>query len=275
MNQTLLDRISKKLLRSMDEVQNPRWYPTYGTRDLRWQLDGPQNWVSGFYPGCLWLAVPLVIDIMMNLELLLWAGRQGHPEYTDLAIRHADTTCRDFLREDGGTYHLVRYDAKTGQSVFQGTLQGASDDSTWSRGQAWMVYGLTVLFRYTRLDRFRDAALKTLEYFLSRLPDDSVAPWDFQSDLPYRDVSASAIAASAAYELCGLVGEGISAIRLRADRMLDSLASEPWLTPPGSNCLLDHSVQYLPQPFQSNVDVPAIFADYYFLEALVRSPLKE
>lgn len=352
----------ERLARSVEEVGQPDRYPTYGTKDLRWQLRSSADWTSGFYPGCLWLAYelgqdhrfaswaarwsegiaheknnanthdlgfrfmctfgqalrlnapgdrarwasdlhtaaatlgqrfnpavgalssnwdrprregsfPVVIDIMANLELLFWsAANGGPPELAARARRHAETTWRDLVRVDGGTYHVVRYDPRSGEVQGKGTLQGAGDETTWSRGQAWAVYGYVVCHRFTREREFLNHAVRLADYFLAHCPPDRIARWDFQSGIEYRDVSASAIVASALFEMARALGDTPAGARYlqQAETMLGSLCREPWLAAGdrGTNCLLDHSVQYL--PINSNVDVPAIFADYYFLEALVR-----
>jgi len=237
-----------------------RYNPTIGCLQSNWDMVKMEN------------AFPVVIDIMMNLEILFWASQNGGPtSYADLARRHAITTCRDFVRPDGGTYHIVRYDRITGKIIQKGTLQGAGDETTWSRGHAWALYGMVVAYRFTKDPRFLAMAIRLSDYFLGHLPEDHVSPWDFQSGIRYRDISATCIATSALFEIIDYV-ENISLkkhYQKEAEAMLASLCGPPYFTAGvNTNCLLDHSVQYL--PMNSNVDVPAIFADYYFLEALLR-----
>ena len=237
-----------------------RFNPRVGALSSNWDVDAPPN------------SVPVVIDIMMNLELLLWSSAHGGPaELTSIARMHADTTLRDFVRPDGGTYHVVRYHDSDGSVINRGTLQGAGPETTWSRGQAWAQYGCVVLYRYTRDPKYLTVARRLTEYFLAHLPPNHLSAWDFQSPIPYRDVSATAVVAASLFELVQYVEE--PAVRDRyqqeAEAMLAALCQAPaFAAGPGTNCLLDHSVQYL--PINSNVDVPAIFADYYFLEAMVR-----
>jgi unsaturated chondroitin disaccharide hydrolase len=215
---------------------------------------------------------PVVIDIMMNLELLLWSAEHGGPAVLrDDARAHADTTLRDFIRADGGTYHVVRYNREDGTVLNKGTLQGAGPETTWSRGHAWAQYGLVVMFRYTRDPRYLEAAMRLADHFLQHLPADHVSPWDFQSDIKYRDVSATAIVTSSLFEMVRYVEDPVRRRHYQdeADAMLAALSRPPcFATAADTNCLLDHSVQYL--ALNSNVDVPAIFADYYFLESIVR-----
>jgi unsaturated chondroitin disaccharide hydrolase len=243
------------LANSITEVSDTTLFPTYGTKELKWQLKKSDDWTSGFYPGCLWYAYelsgdqrferwaeqwtnsleredtnpdthdlgfkfvcsygnglrlekgaaddsyrdimlkaartlarrynprvgclssnwdrnpvgnsyPVIIDIMMNLDLLYWASHNGGPaSYADDATCHALTTIRDFVRADGGTYHIVRYDSSTGRVINKGTMQGAGDETTWSRGHAWGMYGMVVAYRYTHDPRFLNAAIKLADYF--------------------------------------------------------------------------------------------------------------
>jgi len=167
--------------------------------------------IAGLYPSS-WDAEPLpnsipaVVDVMMNLELLLWASENGgDPKIKDRCITHANTSYRDFVREDGGSFHVVRYDKNTGQILNKGQLQGDTDSSTWSRGQAWMIYGFTVMYRYTRNSDYLQKAMKLADYFIGHLPEDGIANWDFQSELKFPDASASAIVTSALFELQGYI----------------------------------------------------------------------
>lgn len=214
---------------------------------------------------------PVLIDIMGNLELLFWASKNGgSPVLADHARTHAITTCRDFIRPDGGTYHIVRYNETTGTVINKGTLQGAGDETTWSRGHAWGLYGMIVVYRYTHEQQFLATAIRLADYFLAHLPDDHVAPWDFQSPVKKSDASATSVVASALLELATyLDGPQRDHYVKEAETLLAALCRPPYFTEGhGTNCILDHSVHNLPR--SSNVDVPSIFADYYFLEALVR-----
>lgn len=215
---------------------------------------------------------PVVIDIMMNLELLFWASENGGPTfYKDYAINHAIKTYKDFVRPDGSTYHIVRYDKTTGKVINKGTIQGAGDETTWSRGHAWAIYGMVVAYRYTKDKQFLDYAVKLADYFLKNLHEDHVSPWDFNSDIKTKDVSATCVVTSALFEMIKYIDNDSSKSNYLSEAvtMLSSLCRKPYfLEDKETSCLLDHSTHYL--PINSNVDVPAIFADYYFFEALFR-----
>jgi len=250
-------------------------------------LAGAESLAARFNPtvGCIkswdtraeW-PFPVIIDNMMNLELLLWASRTvGDPQFRRIAESHADVTLRHHFRPDGSTYHVVDYDPATGAVRKRQTHQGAADESAWARGQAWAVYGYTLMFRETGHASYRDQAQKTAEFILRhpRMPADAVPYWDFDapaSPPPPRDASAAAVMSSALFELSGFVGE-VDAARYRtfALAQLRSLASAAYRAPLGENgCfLLLHSTGSFPR--RSEVDAPLNYADYYFLEALLRA----
>jgi len=217
-------------------------------------------------------SIPVVIDIMMNLELLYWASQHGgDTQIADRCISHTITTNRDFIRSDGGSFHIVRYDQTSGAVLNRGQLQGDVDSSTWTRGHAWLVYGMTTMYRNTHDERFLAMAMRAADYFIGHLPENRVAPWDFQSAIDLPDASASAIVASALLELQGYVTDQAKRTQYmhEARTMLRSLCLPPVFSEgKGTNCLLLHSTQYY--RLTDNTDVPSTFADYYFLEALVR-----
>ncbi|MDO9552797.1 glycoside hydrolase family 88 protein [Rhodonellum sp.] len=238
-------------------------------------------------------AFPVIMDNMMNLELLFYASSvTGDSIYRHVAIQHAEQTMKNHIREDYSTFHVVNYDPESGKVLHRQTLQGFSDASTWARGQAWGIYGFTTTFRETKDPRFLEAAMGLADYFLDHpnLPDDYIPYWDFNAGEPGyfpdweydakvypkqpRDASAAAIAASALLELSGFVGEEKQKkYDQAAKEMLLSLSSDQYLNTDQENpyFLLKHSTGNLPS--KNEVDVPLIYADYYFLEALLR--LKE
>lgn len=231
---------------------------------------------------------PVIIDNMMNLELLYFANKvTGDSIYGQIANRHAETTAKNQFRKDYSNYHVVDYDENTGQVLHQATCQGFSDNSAWARGQAWAIYGYTMAYRETKRADFLNMAVKTAGFWLEHpnLPEDGIPYWDFNvgqegytPDWNYdpkmfevipRDVSAAAIAASAFLELAGYVPDAAKYVSA-ADKILKSLSSPHYLAEPGTNCnfLLMHSVGSIPHG--NEIDVPLIYADYYYLEALLR-----
>ena len=218
---------------------------------------------------------PVIIDNMMNLELLLWAtGESGDSSFYRIAVSHANTTMKNHYRPDYSSYHVVDYDTATGGVLVKKTAQGFSDSSAWARGQSWGLYGFTMMYRYTRDPAYLGQAGHIADYILSRLPSDKVPYWDY--DAPGgarapRDASAAAILASALIELSRYVPAEKSELYLGvAEQIIVTLSSAGYHATVGSNggFLLMHSVGNLPG--HSEVDVPLTYADYYFVEAMLR-----
>jgi unsaturated chondroitin disaccharide hydrolase len=216
-----------------------------------------------------------IIDNLMNLEYLIWASdATGDPSYREAAISHARTTARHIIRPDSSTYHVALFNRETGEFERAITHQGAHDNSMWARGQAWGIYGFTMMYRETGLDEFRDTAIMLADKFIRELPGDLVPFWDFRApDLPdeERDASAAAIAASALLELSELVEDAAKRAfyRGKAVGMLESLAQN--YRSDGSNvAILWHSVGNRNRAEGGEIDEPIIYADYYFVEALLR-----
>lgn len=227
-------------------------------------------------PGGAW-AFPVIVDNMMNLELLMWAARAtGEPHYRAVAVAHADTTLKNHFRPDGSSFHLVDYDPQTGAVRARVTVQGQADGSAWARGQAWGLYGYTMMYRETHDEAYLRQAQKIAGFIMRhpRLPADKVPYWDYDDpavpDAP-RDASAAAIAASALIELAGFSAPAnAQAYRDFAEQTLRSLSTPAYLAAPGTNggFLLMHATGH--KPAGSEIDVPLNYADYYFLEALLR-----
>lgn len=228
----------------------------------------------GFISCCDWnpdWKLPLVVDTMISLEMLIWAADHGgRPELRQMAIAHALTTLREMVRPDGSTYHVVDFEPSNGTVRFRGTYQGYSNGSTWTRGQAWAMYGFTMMYRYTHDDRMLQAARKVTDYYLQHLPADMVPNWDFDAPSQVKDSSAAAIAASTLLELSELETDASNKTRYRtaALQIMGSLASPAYLAPTSTDGLLLHGVGHLPA--NQEIDVSLIYGDYFFLEAVTR-----
>ncbi|WP_367913372.1 glycoside hydrolase family 88 protein [Leadbetterella sp. DM7] len=217
---------------------------------------------------------PVIIDNMLNLELLFAATRlTGDSTFYRIAVSHANTTLKNHFRPDGGTYHVIDYDPKTGEVKNRNTHQGYSDESTWARGQAWALYGYTMCYRETKDQRYLSKALDIAAWLMNHphFPADGVPYWDFDAPgIPHepRDASAAAVIASALYELHGFAPGNLE-LRSLADRIVHSLVTG-YTAPAGTHggFTLLHSTGS--KPAGSEVDVPLIYADYYLLEALAR-----
>ena len=218
---------------------------------------------------------PVIIDNMMNLELLMNATQlSGDSTFYRIAVSHADTTMKNHFRPDYSSYHVIDYDSLSGKILHRNTHQGYADSSSWARGQAWGLYGYTVMYRETGYPRYLEQAEKIAEriFTFPNMPEDLIPYWDFNApNIPNepRDVSSSTITASALYELSTLAGEKSSQYKAWADQIIKNLTAS-YLAPIGTHhgFLLLHSVGNLPG--NSEIDTPINYADYYFLEALLR-----
>ncbi|MBQ0080449.1 MAG: DUF4861 family protein [Alistipes sp.] len=230
-----------------------------------------QSWRPNKKKG--WIC-PVIIDNMMNLELLFEASiLSGDNTYRDVAITHANTTMKNHFRKDNSSFHVVDYDPQTGAIRSKCTRQGYSDESAWSRGQAWGMYGYTVCYRYTKDKKYLKQAEKIAKFILSHknLPEDMIPYWDFDApDIPNakRDASAGAISASALLELYTYTKN--KNYLKAADKMIESLSSDAYRMPlgKGRGFLIQHSVTDLNGG--NEVDLPLNYADYYWLEAIKR-----
>lgn len=214
-----------------------------------------------------------IMDNMINLEMLFWAAKNGNKPYLyDIAVNHAETTMRHQFRPDYTCYHVAVYDPETGAFLKGMTHQGFSDTSMWARGQAWAIYGYTMVYRETRDPKFLDFACKVTDVYLNRLPEDYVPYWDFDDpaipDAP-RDASAAGVVASALLELQGYCDkERQTTYKEAAVKMLASLSGDGYRSGSRRLSFLDHSVGHMPAG--SEIDASIIYADYYYLEALLR-----
>ena len=219
---------------------------------------------------------PVIIDNMMNLELLFNATKlSGDSIFYKIALTHANTTIKNHFRSDYSSYHVVNYDTLTGKVLSKNTAQGYSDESAWARGQAWGLYGFTMTYRETHNEKYLKQANHIADFILNNknLPEDMIPYWDFNApnipDEP-RDVSAAAIICSALYELSTYSADEGNKYKEAADKILRSLSSSEYRANLNDNndFILKHSVGS--KPANSEVDVPLIYADYYFIEANLR-----
>lgn len=237
----------------------------------------------------------VIIDNMMNLELLTTAERiSGEKRFADIANSHATTTMNNHFRPDWSCWHLLDYDVETGAVRYRETVQGFAHESAWARGQAWALYGFTMMYRETGRKEYLEAAENIGNMLVGRLPEDGIPYWDFNApgtpealdgnapgatdkshaytEPAYRDASAGAIMASAFIELSKLTENTEAAEKYMdtARRQLLTFGTEEYLAKPGENgnFILKHSVGHIPGG--SEVDVAISYADYYFLEALIR-----
>nr|WP_293835587.1 glycoside hydrolase family 88 protein [uncultured Arsenicibacter sp.] len=218
---------------------------------------------------------PVIVDNMMNLEFLFWAAREsGDKTFYNLSVTHADNTLKNHFRPDNSSYHVVCY-GPNGEVEAKVTHQGYSNESAWSRGQAWALYGYTDMYRETKDKKYLAQAEKIADYILNHpnLPADKIPYWDFNApNIPNeeRDASAGAITASALLELSTYTGKKGKVYFSAAEKMLQSLSGDAYLAKPGenNNFILKHSVGA--KPLKSEINTPLVYADYYYLEGLLR-----
>jgi len=239
------------------------------------------------FSGTEW-TFPVIIDNMMNLELLFYATKvTGDSTYWNMALSHARNTMKNHVRPDYSSYHVVNYDPETGAVKSRETHQGFADNSTWSRGEAWGIYGFTMCYRESKEKSFLKTAEGMADYFIDHLLKDTIPAWDFNVNQPGynpqwkydssrfteipKDASAAAVAASALIELSAYVGKAQSKKYLKASEdILYALSSPKYKAAIGENgnFILKHSTGSFPA--NSEIDVPLTYADYYYVEAMKR-----
>ena len=222
-----------------------------------------------------------IMDNMINLELLYWAAKEVKSDEMkseklyNIATTHAETTMTNHFRPDGSCYHVAVYDTLDGHFIKGMTHQGYSDSSMWARGQSWAIYGYTMVYRFTKEQRFLDHAQKVTDIYLKRLQETSndwVPIWDMDdprgSQAP-KDASAACVVASALQELCQYVdAEKGEQYRSAAEHMLSDLSKDQYQSRGRNVAFLMHSTGH--HPAGSEIDASIIYADYYYIEALLR-----
>lgn len=217
----------------------------------------------------------LIIDCLMNINLLYWAGNEtGDSEYTRKGFAHFNTTMETVVRSDGSTFQNFYFDQQTGERLGGGTKQGLSDTSCWSRGQAWGVTGIPFTYSYMQNKEILDKYYSITDYYLNHLPEDKIAYWDLsftEGDEP-RDSSAASIAVCGLLEACKVMPldeEHRSRYSKAADEIMVSLIDNySTKDDPQSNGLLKHATYYYAGGL--GVDECNIWGDYFYMEALIR-----
>lgn len=231
-----------------------------------------RSWSNKMHPR--WKQHITIIDNMLNLELLFWAAKNGgDKKLYDIAVKHAETTMKNHFRKDLTSWHVLEYDSINGNVLNHHTKQGFADDSRWSRGQAWGVYGYTMVYKETKDKKFLDFAQKLADKYISLLPEDMVPAWDFDvqgNPKEEKDASAAAVVASALMDLSTFVENKEDQERYfnAGVKMLSSLGSEKYSAVGKADSFLLHSTGA--KSLGHEIDVALIYADYYYIEALSR-----
>jgi unsaturated chondroitin disaccharide hydrolase len=254
----------KSVVLQAAESLSKRFSETVGMIRSWGAIDDPENFV-------------VIIDNMMNLELLVWASDNGGSErYRQVATQHADRSRVEFFRPDQSTYHVIDFNPHTGNPKRKYTHQGLADESCWSRGQTWAIYGYAYLFEATGDRRYLEQSVAAADYYLARLPADHVPPSDFDSGLAgleYKDTSAAALASCAFFRLSRLCPEAADKARFRraAVDALKSLVQAPYFSSSPSHA---SALRYQARNFHADAshrltNTGLIFGDYFLLEALL------
>lgn len=216
-----------------------------------------------------------LVDSMMNIPLFFWAATQtGNKKYFDAAVAHYRTTEKYLIREDGSSFHHYQFDPVTKKAMHGVTLQGYSDDSCWSRGHSWLVYGYPIAYSYSKNEDALKTGISVSNYFLNNLPDDLIPYWDFEfttGSLEPRDSSAAAVAVCGLLELVNHlpdICEEKTVYKNAAYNMLNSLIDKCEITSDNYDGLLAHCTGS--KPHGGRIDTVTTYGDYFYLEALMR-----
>lgn len=211
-----------------------------------------------------------IVDTIMNLPIVYWAANEtGDSRLREIAVQTAETIRKQHIRPDGATYHVVDHDPDTGEVTHRGTHQGAHDESCWTRGQAWTLYGFTRMGAILESDELMATARKTADYFLNQMGERTIPPWDFDRNDANEpvDSAAGAIAATGLIELGRRTGEQTYA--QAGERIVHGLigACVDFDHPDKPGLLMHGTVDY---PRRSGVDESIMYGDHYFMETLVK-----
>ncbi|CAN0410370.1 unnamed protein product, partial [Ascophyllum nodosum] len=238
--------------------------------DFRWTANIPAFW-SWENPSSRpeWERA-VNVDMIMNMEIMLWASvNGGDPTYAENVVDHADTTWKDIVRDDNSTFHVADYDPDTGDLVEQGTYQGYADNTTWTRGQAWAIYGYVMIYRYLQEPKFLERSLACLKYFDDNLPSDGVPPADFDAPVNAtdngKDSSSTAIVASALFEIYTETGD--SKYLAWAEKYLSAVLTADYYLPDATDGY--QSILRRATSRWGETERGAVFGDYFVLEAMV------
>lgn len=245
-----------------------------GARSLSTRFSPITRSIKSWNSNSRW-QFPVIVDNMMNLEFLCQMTKlSGDSSFYKIAVTHANTTISNHYRPDFSSYHVIDYDTLTGKKIKANAAQGAFDESAWARGQSWGFYGFVMMYRETKKMEYLSFAQNIADFLLGHknLPADRIPYWDYDAPgIPdtYRDASAAAIMCSALLELAKHVDTQKRNQYLDAAvTIIKSLSAYKAAEKTNGGFLLKHSVGHLPA--KSEIDVPLTYADYYFIESLMR-----
>lgn len=216
-----------------------------------------------------------LVDSMLNIPLFFWATEvTGDKQFYTAAVEHYNTTLKYLIRDDGSSYHHYQFDPKTLAPVKGITWQGNRDESCWSRGQAWLVFGYPIAYGYTKDEQIFDVHRAVSYHFLNNLPSDSIPYWDFDfndGSLEPRDSSASAVATAGLLEMCKYLSDSSDdklLFKNAAGTMLKAMIEKCANTGNMGDGLLQHATGA--RPLNSQIDTYETYGDYFYMESLMR-----
>ncbi len=217
-----------------------------------------------------------IIDCMMNLPLLYWATEETKdPRFKQIAISHANTVIKNFIREDGSSKHIVEFDPNTGAYIKSYGGQGYAEGSSWTRGQSWALYGFVLTYLHTKDETYLEVAKKVAKYFIANIPESGLIPVDFRQpdDCQLEDSTASAIAACGLIEISKILNDKGDDVYMDAALTLLKALSEKrcnW------DMDTDHIVEKCTEAFyRGKHEIAIIYGDYYFIEAIWKLTAEE
>ena len=220
-----------------------------------------------------------IIDCLMNLPVLYWASDViGDDRFKRIAMAHADMAIVDHLRPDGSVVHIAEHDRETGEVVATHAGQGCAVGSSWSRGQAWAVYGFVISYLHTKEERYLDAAKQVANYFIANCCDDWLPRVDFRapSTPVYYDSTAGACAACGMIELAKILPENEGGMYMNAALNILKAMEEKFCDfDPANDHMLDYGTVRYPIPGtyteeQAGVHISIIYGDFFYTEAVLK-----
>lgn len=212
-----------------------------------------------------------IIDSLLNIPILYWATKEtGDPRFEQIARQHADTIMNNFIRPDGSSYHIVEFDYNNGNFIKGHRGQGYDDMSSWTRGQAWALYGLALSYKHTGRMEYLYKAQEVAHYFIANIPESNLIPVDFRqpNEIRWEDSAATAIAASGMLEIAQHVTENDKHIYINiATRLLNKLSEirVDW-SKEQDNILNNCTGAY----HDKEHHFAMVYGDYYYIEAILK-----
>lgn len=212
-----------------------------------------------------------IIDCMLNIPLLYWATEEtGDPRFKQIAMKHADTVIKEFVRPDGSVNHIVEFDTFNGGVLQTHGGQGYENGSSWARGQTWGLYGFLMSYKHTGKEEYLSTAKRIANYFIANIPEEGIIPVDFRQpkEPKWEDSTAAAIAACGLIEIAKQVSQFEKEMYMNAAiKLLKTLDEKRCDWTKDCDCILKKcTAAYHDKDHHFNI----IYGDYYFMEAIFK-----